>query len=259
MLSFILSFVVFVGSSTNADEACPWRKLYGKNYLDSRTPKLRPVSRVRLSLETNERYIFLYNKGKLSVAEKAEKAALEAGYRNRHAELLGLEAQAKEHKGQKTQKPNTREFSDAQRVELAAYEATDGNVEAARLALRYKELNAIERARYEALIKTRGDFRAAYLAEQKARGNLNNKIESAEFNALMMSNGDKRYADLKRDQAMGNRQGTCDLQEMAFIESAIAPQPMNQAVKADRLRAPAVIESIKHDGQNAEAVDENNL
>lgn len=233
MFYFVLVITFFLSTTATADDACSWRKLYGNSYWDSRAPKSTPEGRVRLKLESHPRYLSLSQKQKLSVAEKAEKKALERGLTDRHAELIGLREVGM--------------LTLNQKLELSAYDATDGNVEAGRLAQKVTQLDAIERARYEALIKTRGDFRAAFLAEQKARGILKNKAEVAELHALLKSKGDKRFADLKRAQAMGQKQTACDSQEMAYIENAV--DTGTQEAKADRL--PAIV-SPSGGTQNAE-------
>ncbi|MCC6138818.1 MAG: hypothetical protein IT287_09305 [Bdellovibrionaceae bacterium] len=229
MISMIIGFLLMLPLFSAADSECSWKNIYGNNYWNSRGTWLRPEGLVRKALETNPRYQYLLTQKKLGIAEAAEKVALEKGYTNRHAELLGLKA--------------AEALSKIQQLELTALEHTNGNVEAGRLAIKGHNLSDIEKARYNALLTTRGDFRAAYLAELKARGNLTDKAEQAELDALLKSKGDKRFADYKRARAVGANLKVCEMEELAFIEEQIKPTDSQEA-KMDRLPAP-------EDGQNA--------
>jgi hypothetical protein len=196
-----------------AKTACHWNNKYNKGYWRTRSALGTPEGLLRSKLSEHSRYQTLKNLRNSGTSEKAELASLEAGESDRCAELRGKAIRTR--------------LSPPETAELAALEATNGNVEAGNIARKFFSATALEKARYAALVATKGDFRAAYLAEVKFRGHLKSPAEIAELEALLLTKGDRHYASLKSRQAEKKGLDECEQAELTYIEGELAKKTNN--------------------------------
>lgn len=224
MFYLILCLLMSFSLNSNADSSCKLRRLYGDNYLEGRKKITTPEGIVRQRLTENKHYLYLKSLKNPGVAELAEIKALEKGLNDRHAHLVGLRA--------------ADTLNPSQKLELFAYDRTNGNAEAGRLAVKNSSQTKVENARYRALLASGGDFRAAYLAELDANGRLKTG-EKAELKALTSTYGDKNYAEIKRAQAEGKTLTPCQQEIIGHVDGLLK-SPTHQEAKQDRL--PAIVD-----------------
>jgi hypothetical protein len=224
ILLFALSALAPFSYSEDACLMPGLRKMYTENYLGIRKNYLPPAGLVKSKLPSNERYQDLVKENNPSQQQWAEMKAIEKGYKNHHARLIGLKEIGLLDRNQK--------------LELQAFDATNGDKLAAKLAVKGPNRTPRETARYSAMMESGGNYRAAFLAEEDLLGKLS-AGEKAELAALKITFGDHIYADIKKKQAdiiknpKGAKLTPCERDYMTLIDGILGLKPQGDGPATD--------------------------
>jgi hypothetical protein len=219
MLYILLFALSSLAPFSYSEDACLMpglRKMYAENYLGLRKNYLPPAGLVKSKLPSNNRYQNLVKEDNPSQQQWAEMKAIEKGYKNHHARLIGLKAIGQLDRNQK--------------LEIEAFDATNGDKLVAELAVKGTNRTPRETARYSAMMESGGNYRAAFLAEEDLLGKLS-AGEKAELAALKMTYGDHVYADIKKKQAdiiknpAGSKLTPCEKDYMTLIDGILGLNP----------------------------------